>query len=178
MLKTELSIYAHEQNVGLTRIDAQRSEAILAIWAILGEWHEVFLDLTAPNRRLDQDLPRAIPQYQEWARKLMDASDRLSIEVRNRAIFFGQAAYEPIARCGSSISEVTNDFYASSYEEVDVAAITDAPAFLGCVREARKRLRASAEASVNELRCALVHEFRVLMKAEKAPVSASVMCNE
>ncbi len=79
VLKTELSIYAHEQNVGLTRIDAQRSEAILSLWAILGNWQDVFLDLTAPNQRLEQDPRRAIQRYQEWARKLMALSDKLSI---------------------------------------------------------------------------------------------------
>jgi uncharacterized membrane-anchored protein YhcB (DUF1043 family) len=31
VLKTELSIYAHEQNIGLSRLDAQRSKAIEAI---------------------------------------------------------------------------------------------------------------------------------------------------
>jgi hypothetical protein len=56
VLKTELSIHAHEQNVGLTRIDAHRSEAILLLWRILSDWEETFLDLTAPNRRLEAEL--------------------------------------------------------------------------------------------------------------------------
>ena len=89
ILKTELTIYAHEQNVGLTRIDAQRSEAILTIWADLGEWHETFLELTAPNHRLEKNASNAIQKYQEWAQQLMVLSDKLSVEVRNRAIFFG-----------------------------------------------------------------------------------------
>jgi hypothetical protein len=45
-LKTELSIYAHEQTVGLSRIDAQRSESIRTIWKTLVEWHETFLKIT------------------------------------------------------------------------------------------------------------------------------------
>lgn len=168
VLKTELSIYAHEQNVGLTRIDAQRSEAILSLWSILGEWHEVFLDVTAPNRQLEQDPPRAIQRYQEWSRKLMALSDRLSIEVRERAIFFRQASYAAIAKCGMAVSDVTNDFYATTYEGVDLAAVADPAAFLTIVQRERERLRQSAQDNVNELRSALVDEFRVLMKAEKA----------
>ena len=167
VLKTELSIYAHEQNVGLSRIDAQRSEAILFIWDVLGEWHEAFLDLTAPNQRLNQDLSRALPKYQEWARQLMTISNALSIDVRKRAILVDQATYEVIRRCCESISDVTTDFYAASFEGIDVAATKDLASLFQRVQQARGNLQASAAANVNEFRSALVHEFRVLMKAEK-----------
>jgi hypothetical protein len=168
ILKTELSIYAHEQNVGLSRIDAQRSEAILAIWAVLAEWHEVFVDLTAPNQRLDQDLSRALPKYQEWARKLMTVSNALSVEVRNRAILVDQTTYEIIARCGQAVSDVTTDFYAATFEGVVLTAIQDTGSLFERVQLARENLRTSAASNVQEFRSALVHEFRVLMKAEKS----------
>jgi len=174
VLKTELSIYAHEQNVGLTRIDAQRSEAILSLWAVLGEWHETFLDLTAPNCRLEKDVGCAIQKYQEWARQLMGLSDRLSVEARNRAIFFDQPAYEAIARCGIAITDVTNNFYAESYETIDLSTIPDAAIFLNRVSQTREKLRDSAKDRVNEFRSALVHEFRALMSAEKRQANPAV----
>jgi hypothetical protein len=167
VLKTELSIYAHEQNIGLTRIDAQRSEAILALWEVLGEWHEIFLELTAPNDRLEKDAARAIQKYQEWARQLMGLSGRLSVEVRNQAIFFDPPTYEAIARCGIAVTDVTNNFYAETFEAVDPSASPNATIFLNCVSQAREKLGDSAKVRVNELRSALVHEFRVLMSAEK-----------
>jgi hypothetical protein len=167
VLKTELSIYAHERNVGISRIDAQRSEAILAIWAVLAEWHEVFVDLTAPNQKLNQDLSRALPKYQEWARKLTTVSNTLSVEVRNRAILVDQATYEVITRCGLAVSEVTTDFYAASFEGVTLTAVQDTSSLFERVQLARENLRASAATNVQEFRSALVHEFRVLMKAEK-----------
>jgi hypothetical protein len=52
VLKAELSIYAHEQNVGLTRIDTQRSEAILSIWRLLVQWQEEYLKIAPPNDHL------------------------------------------------------------------------------------------------------------------------------
>ncbi|OFZ87182.1 MAG: hypothetical protein A2V78_04170 [Betaproteobacteria bacterium RBG_16_64_18] len=174
VLKTELSIYAHEQNVGLTRIDAQRSEAILSLWAILGDWQDVFLDLTAPNQRLAQDPGRAIQRYQEWARKLMALSDKLSIEVRNRAIFFQQASYEPIAKYGMAVSDITNDFYAATFEGVDLATVKDSKALMENVQRERERLRETAKGNVGDLRGALVHEFRILMKAEKASANPTI----
>lgn len=167
VLKTELSIYAHEQNVGLSRIDAQRSEAILSIWAVLSEWDDVFIEITAPNQRINQDLSRALPKYQEWARKLMAISDTLSVEVRNRAILVDQATYEVIARCGKAITDVTTAFYAASFEGVDLHVTNDWASLFNRVQQARENLQDSAATNVQEFRNALVYEFRVLMKAEK-----------
>ena len=48
VLKTELSIYAHEQNVGLSRIDEQRSQAIQEIYGLAMKWHELFLQIAQP----------------------------------------------------------------------------------------------------------------------------------
>jgi|GEM_PF-3039437 len=172
VLKTELSIYAHEQNVGLSRIDAQRSDAILAVWAVLSEWDDVFIDITAPNQKLNQDMTRALPKYQEWARKLMCLSNTLSVEVRNRAILVDQATYEVIARCGKSITDVTTDFYAASFEGVDLHATTDLASLFSRVQQARETLQSAAATNVNEFRSALVYAFRVLMKAEKVANTA------
>lgn len=166
VLKTELSIYAHEQNVGLSRIDVQRSEAILAIWAVLNEWDDVFIALTAPNQKLALDLSRSLPKYQGWARTLMGISEKLSVEVRNRAILVDQETYAVIARCGMAISNVTTDFYAASFEGVDLNSVNDAALLFATVQKARENLRASATSSVQDFRSALVHSFRVLMKAE------------
>jgi hypothetical protein len=173
VLKTELSIYAHEQNVGLSRIDAQRSDAILSIWAVLSEWDDVFIEITAPNQRLNQDISRALPKYQEWARKLMTISERLSIEVRNRAILVDQATYEVIARCGRAITDVTTGFYDASFEGVDLQATNDLASLFSRVQYAREDLRIAAATNVKEFRNALVYEFRVLMKAEKKANTAA-----
>ena len=167
VLKTEFSIYAHQQNVGLTRIDAQRSEAILSIWAALAEWQETYLDITAPNQTLHKDATQAIQKYKKVALQLMTLSDRLSIEVRNRAIFFDQAVYQTIARYGMALSEVTNTFFADSYEGVDLSNMIDHPAFLDRVLASRRKLREAARGDIDELRRTLVLEFRLLMNAEK-----------
>lgn len=168
VLKTEMSIYAHEQNVGLSRIDAQRSDAILAIWAVLSKWDDVFINITAPNKSPDfQEGLWALEKYQEWARQLMHISVALSVEVRDRAILVDQATYEVIARCGEAITDVTTDFYAASFEGVDLRAAKDLKSLLGRVQHAREELRLAATTNIEEFRNALVYEFRVMMKAEK-----------
>ena len=103
----------------------------------------------------------------------MQSSSKLSIEVRNRAIFFNQSAYEAIARCGGSITEVTNRYYASSFEAIDLGlgAKPDFEALIVRIDAAREQLRETAQDSVSELREALVTEFRILMGAEKLPAN-------
>ena len=44
-LKTELSIYAHEQNVGLSRLDEQRSKAIQKIYGLAMRWHDISMEI-------------------------------------------------------------------------------------------------------------------------------------
>lgn len=166
VLKTELSIYAHEQNVGLTRIDAQRSDAILAIWFLLGEWQDTLLEVVAPSRRLGQAPESAIQHYRKHARALMVMSDRLSVEVRNRELFFDESSYQAITKYGQTISEVTIDFYAATFENVDDSQITDHAAFLKKIDSGREVLRDAASRDAKSLRDSLVKEFRTLMKAD------------
>src|SRR5258707_5450559 len=71
-LKTELSIYAHEQTVGLSRIDAQRSDAILTVWKRLGEWHDSFIKLTLPHPPVDRNPEVAVRQYEGWSRAMLE----------------------------------------------------------------------------------------------------------
>lgn len=168
VLKTELSIYAHEQNVGLSRIDVQRSDAILAIWKILGEWQEHFISITAPNQRLEQNAHNAIDFYRGHSQELMRSQQSLSREVRNRTLFFDEETYAAIARCGLAISQVTTNYYAASYENFNPQTEQEVTAHLPVVQRARRALYDSARNSVDELRSALVKEFRRLMKAEQA----------
>lgn len=49
VLKTELSIYANKQSVGLSRFDEQRSQAIKEIYAVANKWQELFLEIARPN---------------------------------------------------------------------------------------------------------------------------------
>jgi hypothetical protein len=167
VLKTELSIYAHEQNVGLSRIDAQRSDAILKLWSILSEWNEVYVAIVAPNERLNANPAAAIPKYRHWAKGLMAHMSRLSMEGRNCAIMFDQPTYEVIVRCGTALTKLTADFVSETFENVDIAAIADHAAFLRTINTARQKLHESVAGDVDTLRSQLVREFRILMMATK-----------
>lgn len=165
-LKTELSIYAHEQTVGLSRIDAQRSDAILAVWHLLGEWQESFIRITAPNKQLDKAPARAILKYNAWAKEMLVHADHLGREVRDRAILFDETSYDVIADYGKAISIASADFYAFAFEYVDLGTIDEAT-LLKRIGDGRADLHKQAEESFEELRLALLRQFRMLMSAER-----------
>lgn len=168
-LKTELSIYAHEQNVGLSRIDAQRSEAVLSIWKILLDWQEVFMSLTAPNERLEKNPGQAVTDYEHHSTRLMSISDALSREVARRAILFDQDVYATISRCGLAVSNVTIEFHAETFEGVTFASVEEKAQYLSKVQETRKKLRDAVAGNVDEFRQALVREFRRIMTVDRRP---------
>ncbi len=171
VLKTQLSIYANEQNVGLSRIDAQRTDAIQEIWGVLTKWDDVFVEITAPNRNLHKDARNALAAYQVWGQKLVKIAEELSVMVRNKAILVSQDTYSTINNCGKSILHVSCNFYAESFEGVDFNAETSTQVGLQLlfdkVQDARDELKNDTGAYVSDFRKALVHEFRVIMKAEK-----------
>jgi hypothetical protein len=165
-LKTELSIYAHEQTVGLSRIDAQRSDAILAIWHLLGEWQESFIKITAPNKELEKVPLRAVRKYEIWAKEMLSHADKLSRESRDRAILFDQESYDVIANYGRAISIASADFCAFAFEYVDLGTI-DETALLKRIGDGRADLHKQAKDSFEALRLALLKQFRLLLSAEK-----------
>ena len=66
-----------------------------------------------------------------------------------------------------AISDVTITFYAEAYEDIEPTVAANGAMLLNRVSQAKEKLRDSASDRVNELRRILVHEFRVLMSAEK-----------
>jgi hypothetical protein len=79
VLKTELSIYAHEQSVGLSRLDEQRSQAIKEIYAVANKWQELFLEITRPNPPLKLPPELQLKRYLSLAKNLVNTAESLSI---------------------------------------------------------------------------------------------------
>jgi bisphosphoglycerate-dependent phosphoglycerate mutase len=169
VLKTDLSIYAHEQNVGLSRIDSQRSEAILDLWKLFCEWHEVFISIAAPNKKLNQNLSTALIEYQKHARKLVKATVKFSLATRKYAIFFDQNTYQVIAKYGQAITEASFNFYDEvPFDDGSNKTSQDVNARFHLIKQARDNLKSIlTEKKLNEYSSNLINEFRSLMKAEK-----------
>jgi len=118
ILKTELSIYAHEQNVGISRLDQQRSDAIRTIFGLVTKWHDKFLQITIseePNLSLEYQAKR----YSALSKTLISAAEDITIALWNNAIFFQHSSYEVIGGFGIAAMELSCAFYDNTFGKTD-----------------------------------------------------------
>ncbi len=167
VLKTELSIYAHEQNVGITRLDQQRSDAIRSIYGHAMKWHDLLMEITKPNEpKLPPEL--SVRRYFELSKSLVQSTENISELTRDNAIFFQQDSYEVIARFGLAAMDLSCSFHDRTFGSVDMTEEDHPDKVLHLVAAERQLLLAkSKEGGFDQARQLLVKEFRVLMKAER-----------
>lgn len=98
-LKSQLSIYAHEQNIVATRIDGQRADAIKSVYKAICEWKIPTEKLVGACPVLDPDPhfdETVSGYYLEWARKSLESGNALIRELENQAIYFDHQLYEKL----------------------------------------------------------------------------------
>ena len=100
ILKTELSIHAHEQTVGFSRLDAQRSDAIVKIWDILVDWHEALRELTGPTVEVDNNPIETCMRHMYWGGKLREHAESLSRAINRSVLFFDEESFHRVEQCG------------------------------------------------------------------------------
>ena len=168
VLKTELSIYAHEQSVGLSRLDEQRSQAIKEIYAVANKWQELFLEITRPNPPLKLPPELQLKRYLSLAKNLVNTAESLSIKSRDNAIFFQQESYEIIARFGMAAMDLSCAFYDKTFGKVDKSKDLNYDELSPMIENERAVLRDAPKEDFGQLQSLLLAEFRRLMKADRA----------
>src|ERR1035437_9882210 len=120
-LKTELSIYANEQSIGLSRLDEQRSEAIKEIYAVANKWQELSLEIARPNPPMKLPPELQLKRYLNLAQNFVKVAEDLSIKGRDNAIYFQQESHEIIARFGIAAMDQSCAFYDQTFGKVDMS---------------------------------------------------------
>lgn len=110
MLKSGLNKKIHEHNVAVSRIDAQRAEAIQKLYVLLIEWFEAALQIRAPNKLHEEKEEIAIGEYQGWGKELRLQSEKIEKLSLLFAILLKQETYEKIVKCGYSASMLSVKF--------------------------------------------------------------------
>jgi hypothetical protein len=164
--KAGLAVHTHAQQAGITRRDKRRSAATLSIWTMISEWSELYAQITVPHPELDEDARWAIAQYGAWAAGLVNLSNRLLHEVRQRALVLDDGAYRTAVDYATAIARVSKEFYDGAYVTLDPEAISHHGASLHIyrVQHASAVLRTSHR-QTNGRRTALVREFRTLLQS-------------
>jgi len=162
-LKTDLAIYAAQQNVGLTRIDEQRSAAVQDIWKDLQVWRERFAGIMALDREISP--LTLIHDAGVQSGYLQNEAHALVRRIRHHEIFFDEDAYSTLLSCGVAIVQVSDRFFSScSGEDQELA---DPGSVYDRAEEAISTLRLEVGSNVEDLRKALVRDARRIMRADR-----------
>lgn len=168
VLKTELSIYAHEQSIGLSRLDEQRSQAIKEIYAVANKWQELLLEIARPSPPTKLPPELQLKRYLSLSQNLVKVAEELSVRGRDNAIFFQQESYDIIARFGMAAMDLSCTFYDQTFGKVDMSKEPKYDEVFPVIERERTALRDAPKEDFGRLQTLLLAEFRKLMKATRS----------
>ena len=96
VLKSQLSIYAHEQTVAISRVDTQRSEAIRNIYACIRNVINPVSSIAAGSPIQNGTPAHSVQYYFACAQEAQDAVGVLSNKLADFAIYFDNHTYVKI----------------------------------------------------------------------------------
>ncbi len=107
VLKTELAIYAHERNIALSRVDAQRAKAIQEVYAALRAWviPAARIVVGSPYQVEEEQEEADIRFYEQNAEEAHEAGKVLSNALADNAIYFDLETYTTVASLSAECAE-------------------------------------------------------------------------
>jgi hypothetical protein len=166
ILKTELSIYAHEQNVGISRLDQQRSVAVCAIYGLVSKWHDILMEMTIPNEpKLSAE--SLAKRYCYLSKSLVDSAEAISKELYRNAILFQDTSYQHIGKFSIEAMELSCEFYDNTFGKSNYPTEESINNVLCLIGKERKLLAEKTMEDFDLTRSQLIQELRLLMKAER-----------
>lgn len=159
ILKSDLNKSIHQHNVAVSRIDAQRADAIKELYAYLLAWFEAVLEIRAPNRLSKKTNEYAIAQYQEWGNALKHRSEDLAKLTIHTAILLRPDTYEKMAKCGYTASKLSITFCDAAFNSKKIKP----DEIIKIIEAAREELEKEYQTDFEPAREALIDEFRNIM---------------
>jgi hypothetical protein len=157
-LKTQLSIYAHEQNVQITRVDAQSAEAISNVYAKMRGVINPLSLILAGTPIVDGSDRQSIAYYLEAAEAAHAAVGNLANTVADHAIYFEDPIYVKIFQFSKAAGNSTA-LYLQSLRKAIAEGQSDG-AILTLAENGRTPLQAAYTDEINPLHKELVAVFR------------------
>ena len=164
-LKTEMSIYAHEHTVALTRVDAQRAQAIERVYAAMCAWTTPAIALVTGTPLADPDEGDVWKHSCQKAESAHDAGQHLSAVLVEHAIYLDAATYEKLATTTAQSTRMIAEFLriirqAQAYGQEEETAPE--------LETERLKLATQFQQKITPLHQDVVGEFRRLLGVERA----------
>ncbi len=158
VLKTQLGIFAHEQNVAVSRVDAQRAQAIHAIYAAIRSWVTPVTKIINESPLRNVDNVEHVNFYANLCEMAHKASITFHKALADNAIYIDAELYEELGAlartCGMSVAEVLVPIRQGRAEDWPIDVILEK------TEEERKNLIATYEASIEPALRRITMRFR------------------
>lgn len=166
MLKSQLSIYAHEQTVAISRVDSQRSEAIHTIYRCMRDVINPITSIVAGSPIVNGTANQSADFYLQNAEAAHRACGVLSHTMADLAIYFDNDTYKTIANF-AKVSMYAAAHYLQPLRPL-VAQGLAADEFLKMAEAERPALKEEFEKEINPVMKSLTETFRVHLGIERA----------
>ncbi|MBN2285240.1 MAG: hypothetical protein JXI43_02240 [Tissierellales bacterium] len=164
ILKNNLSIFAHEQNVGISRIDSQRADAIKEIYSSLVNWEFKIKMINNPlmekyEQNKHQDY--MLDFYKKSLKGLSDDMNTMVYAIVNNAIYFKKDVFEKLEKLFLKVAIYSSNVGSIINKNLGGEGNGNIENVLSEITQ----LKNDIEPSINLLQNELIEEFRVLLKA-------------
>ena len=165
ILKNHLSIFAHEQNVGISRIDSQRAEAIKEIYSALVQWEFIVIMINNPLRKgfdPNNHQDALLKFYDKSLKDLNGAMNKLTFSIVNNGIYLSKQTFESlngvlknVAMYSAQVDNILNhNLYGERADKLEY------------IETELLKLKEAAGPAIHPIQSQLMNEFRVLLKAQ------------
>ena len=165
MLKSNLSVFAHEQKVAISRIDMQRAEAIRIIYSNISRWIKLREEINFPKiDRGEMLVSETVDSYySELDDKLFLCLENISTSITDNAILFTTETY-------AKIMDLCNLLTTHSWEiknTINRAFANDKENLFASLKTEFKDINLVHHRELTEISNLLLEEFRRLMGVHK-----------
>jgi hypothetical protein len=171
VLKSQLSIYAHEQSVAISRVDTQRSEAIRNIYACVRNVINPVSSIAAGSPIQNGTPTHSAQYYFVRAQEAQDAIGVLSNKLADAAIYFDSHTYLKIMTFVRAAMGTTG-VYLDSMSPL-VAKSEPAEKVLAIAEQGRPLVKENFESTMKPAAAELIGIFRVQLGIEQ-PIAAAL----
>lgn len=157
-LKTQLSIYSHEQAVEISRVDAQSAGAISNVYARMREVMNPMSLVLSGSPIVDGSEHQSAAYYLDAAEATHAAVGRLSNVLADHAIYFEEPTYAKVYQFAKAAGDASA-LYLQPLRKA-IAEGESAGEVLGRAEAGREVLRSAFDAAIRPLHKELVALFR------------------
>lgn len=168
-LKTELSIYAHEQNVSLSRVDAQRADAIQKVYSAMREWVNHATKICTGSNIVNAFEQQELDFYFDQGDAAHAAAVEFAKILSDNAIFFDIDLYTKLSEF-SNVSGISTAVFLRTIRKGNAEG-APVEQLLHYVESDRKKFQESFDKSIETMIQELTEQFRIqlgFIRGEKA----------